>query len=95
MRDKALENLNACWCALEARGYPVPNRDGKIYWPHNTFADETLRLGLLDEDDSEVLANLYSARILADYFPDTLSTEQARELAVDATHIFHRVLGNG
>jgi hypothetical protein len=86
---------HACWYALENQGYPVPNRNGKMYWPHDTFADETLRLGLLDDDESESLAALYSARVLADYFPDGLSPEQARELAVSARAIIDRVLRNG
>ncbi|OGA00979.1 MAG: hypothetical protein A3I00_08055 [Betaproteobacteria bacterium RIFCSPLOWO2_02_FULL_64_12] len=53
-----------------------------------------VRLGLLDEDASDALAELYSARVLADYFPDEVSPDHAHDLLVSARQIVNRVLGN-
>lgn len=85
---------HACWHTAEHQGYEVPEHDGRRrYWRHDVFPTDMLRFGILDEDRKEVLEQLYEKRIVADYYEDEITREEAVELTRQARSLI-RSLGS-
>lgn len=70
----------ACWFRLSEDGHPVPLHGARRYWRHDTFPNEILKAGIVDEEGSEVVDYLYSQRVIADYYPDDIGPAEARDL---------------
>ena len=86
---------HACWHTAEHQGYEVPEHDGKRYWRHDVFPSDMWRWGLLDEDGKEVLEQLYEKRVVADYYEDEITHEEAAALTRQARGLIHSLGGSG
>ena len=52
-------------------------------------ATDMWRWGLLDEDGKEALEQLYEKRVVADYYEDEITHEEAAALTRQATGLLH------
>ena len=75
---------HACWYRLQEEGYETPEHSGRRYWRHDSFSREILKAGIVDEENSDAVAFLYSKRVTADYYPDEIEFGEAKELASTA-----------
>jgi uncharacterized protein (UPF0332 family) len=83
---------HACWYRLQEEGYETPQHSGGRYWRHDSFSREILRAGIVDEENSDAVAFLYSKRVTADYYPDEIEPDEAAGLATTARKLL-RFLG--
>ncbi|HYO66006.1 MAG TPA: HEPN domain-containing protein [Archangium sp.] len=61
----------ACWAAMVEEGLEPPEvRPGSTYFPHADLPHEARQAGVLDERESQALADLYDLRVTADYYED-------------------------
>lgn len=85
---------HAGWFLLEAEGYVPPDRDGRRYWRHDEFGIDLLRFGIVDEDGRELVEHLKAQRMVADYYPDEIPADEARQLTEEAAQFLetHQVI---
>jgi uncharacterized protein (UPF0332 family) len=81
----------AIWHELEEMGYEPPLHNGRRYWRHDTFPDDILKMGTVDEAEAELVRELRDYRVLADYRPDDLSLELARVLFAEVRELVKRL----
>lgn len=73
----------ACWSAMVVEGHePTPSDRGGAYFRHATLPKEAREVGVLNADQSIDLGLLERWRVVADYWDDLLTKEQAK-LACD------------
>jgi uncharacterized protein (UPF0332 family) len=82
----------AVWAELVHRGATVPDYDGSRYFRHPDLPALARSRGVLDAELADVLGNLHSSRIKADYWEDMIDREDAASYVEDARRIVSHVL---
>ena len=66
---------------MDVKGQEPPIKGGSRYWPHAAFAELLFDWGALDSPNlKDDLEFLYSQRIKADYYEESISDGEALEV---------------